>query len=474
MATFELDGKEYEYTVLDGTASTYGAAASAVDLYTEKYSGFTVGQTVQVKWATTGAATVVGGIVNIIQDEDKVRAVFKTAGGAYVGGVAAATASEAVIALAAGLGATASAPVVIGIGITFGVVFSIAGTEATASLYNMVKSWFGYGTAQEEGTTIDIGQNGTIIKTTNITQDLYELNAILANESKVELFGETTLREYLKIDKSTNTATVSANTQEAQATIIQDVLATKTNYVDKISHNGQTFDIRNLTPIQLRNAIDGIDKVSFLLSNITIKVGEKIDIGNGGVYTVKSGDTLSVIAQNNGTVTKELVKLNPWLFDDNRIQFNYPTKVLVAEGTVISDNNNHDLIGQDVADILIDHNGGNDTLIGNGGDDYLDGGAGSDTLIGGSGYDTYITDNGDKVYDQDGIGHVEFYGMTLSGGTQMEGVANTYEGNGGVYTLNPSNKVLTFVKGFHHNHNYSYSYGYANKNIKKEETKLCI
>lgn len=43
MATFELDGKEYEYTVLDGTASTYGAAASAVDLYTEKYSGFTVG-----------------------------------------------------------------------------------------------------------------------------------------------------------------------------------------------------------------------------------------------------------------------------------------------------------------------------------------------------------------------------------------------------------------------------------------------
>lgn len=78
--------------------------------------------------------------------------------------------------------------------------------------------------------------------------------------------------------------------------------------------------------------------------------------------------------------------------------------------------------------------------------DTLYGGAGSDTLIGGSGYDTYITDNGDKVYDQDGIGHVEFYGITLTGGTQMEGIANTYEGNGGVYTLNPNNKILTFTK----------------------------
>jgi LysM repeat protein len=352
MATFELDGKEYEFTVLDGTAATYGMATSAVDIYTEKYSGFEASQKVQVKWATAGSANIIGGMVTFIQEDDKYRAVAKIGGG-YVGGIAAATVTEAAIAFAAGLGATLSAPVVIGIGITAGVVLSTAGSESAASLYDMVKSWFGYGTAQEEGTTIDIGQNGTIIKTTNITQDLYELNAILANESKVELFGETTLREYLKIDKSTNTATVSANTAQAEATIIQDVLATKTNYVDKILHDGQTFDIRDLSNIQLRNAIDGIDKVSFLLSNILIKVGEKIDIGNGGVYTVKSGDTLSVIAQKNGYVTKDLVKLNPWLFDDNRIQFNYPTKVLVVEGTLISDEINQ----------------ANDKIIALGGDD---------------------------------------------------------------------------------------------------------
>lgn len=99
----------------------------------------------------------------------------------------------------------------------------------------------------------------------------------------------------------------------------------------------------------------------------------------------------------------------------------------------------------DLANIVIDNL---DQLSDNDmdGDNYLNGGAGADRLEGGSGNDTYITDNGDKVYDSDGIGHVEFYGMTLSGGTQMEGVANTYAGNGGVYTLDPTNKVLTFTK----------------------------
>ncbi len=75
--------------------------------------------------------------------------------------------------------------------------------------------------------------------------------------------------------------------------------------------------------------------------------------------------------------------------------------------------------------------GGNDTLTGGGGDDYLDGGADSDTLIGGTGYDTYIAGNGDKVYDEDGNGHVEFAGVTLSGGREMEGSPGVYEGDGG-------------------------------------------
>jgi|GEM_PF-6796201 len=426
MATFELDGKEYEYTVLDGTASTYGAAASAVDLYTEKYSGFTVGQTVLVKWATTGAATVVGGIVNIIQDEDKVRAVFKTAGGSYVGGVASATASEAVIALAAGLGTTVSVPVVIGVGIVAGVVFSIAGTEATASLYNMVKSWFGYGTAQEEGTTIDIGQNGTIIKTTNITQDLYELNAILANESKVELFGETTLREYLKIDKSTNTATVSANTQEAKATIIQDILATKTSYVDKMIHSGQTYDIKNLTNTELKNAVENIDDISFLLSNITVFPGEIIYSGeelllddmeinlydNIGVgkplYQVIEGDTISSIAEGYNISIKELVTHNLWLFDKNRIHFQSGEKVLIEENTSISNSNNQVYTFENNNTLqIIESDEGNDTFnIGQNHAFIFDSG-GNNTYNLEDNYSTIIVNN-----DQHGV--INFGGNTLS------------------------------------------------------------
>ncbi|PHQ64674.1 MAG: hypothetical protein COB99_08360, partial [Sulfurimonas sp.] len=178
---------------------------------------------------------------------------------------------------------------------------------------------------------------------------------------------------------------------------IKDVM--EETSADKIIINKRILNVLNLSSIELRNAIDGIDKVSFLLSNILIKVGEKIDIGNGGVYTVKTNDTLSTIAQNlnNGTVTKDLVKLNPWLFDYNRIQFNYPTKVLVAEGTVFSSNNAHTLSGEHVDDILIDHNGGDDTLIGNGGDDYLDGGTGSDKLYGGTGQDTLVGASGDDI-----------------------------------------------------------------------------
>lgn len=220
---------------------------------------------------------------------------------------------------------------------------------------------------------------------------------------------------YNQLTKDATVQTASQNEKDAAEVIFKNTDA------DKLTLNNQTFDIRNLSYIQLRNAIDGIDKVSFLLSNILIKVGEKIDIGNGGVYTVKSGDTLSVIAQKNGYVTKDLVKLNPWLFDDNRIQFNYPTKVLVAEGTPISNEINHTINGENTDDFINDANGGNDTIDGNGGNDeiyagigddtisggtgndYLEGGTGFDTLQGGAGHDVLFGDNdSDVLYGGEG------------------------------------------------------------------------
>jgi len=189
----------------------------------------------------------------------------------------------------------------------------------------------------------------------------------------------------------TKEATVnSSNEKDAAEVILKDTDA------KKLTLNNQTYDISKLNALELRNAIDSIDSidsVSFLLSNILIKTGEQIDLGSKGIYTVKSGDTLSEIAQDNGYITKDLVKLNPWLFDEGRIKFNYPDKVLIKEGTIISDNNNHTIDGTNADDFLKDANGGNDILNGYSGNDTLNGGSGEDTLHGGGDTDTLLGGN---------------------------------------------------------------------------------
>lgn len=130
--------------------------------------------------------------------------------------------------------------------------------------------------------------------------------------------------------------------------------------LEQITINSHTYNIKELSNLQILNALDYIPKVSFLLSNILIKVGEEIDLGSKGIYTIKSGDTLSEIAQDNGMVTKDLLKLNPWLLDENRVKF-LQNKILVD--TTLSEselnNKNHTLIGDSNAEnILIDANGG--------------------------------------------------------------------------------------------------------------------
>ena len=201
----------------------------------------------------------------------------------------------------------------------------------------------------------------------------------------------TTLLEKVLIgDKETKSfegaqEVFSHNSTTQKATIINDDYAksgfmdigfTRTN-AQQVTIGTRTLDIRNLTPVELRNAVEHIDKVSFLLSNILIKVGEKLDMGEYGVYTVQGGDTLSQIAQSHGMVTKQLVELNTWLIDDGRIQFNYPTKVLIDAGTNISENMNHTIIGEEAENVLIDHNGGDDILVGGSGNDTMEGGTGS-------------------------------------------------------------------------------------------------
>ncbi len=161
----EVEGKQEDVTVLKYVASTYGAAVGAVGTYTKYFSDFTVEQKVIVKWANRAATSSVSTLITFIQEGDKFRAVTKVGGG-YVGGIAGATLAEAVIALAAGLGATLSAPVVVGIGVTAGLGLGIASSESFTSLYdNTIKPLYDKYIADIEGIQINETPQGTTITT---------------------------------------------------------------------------------------------------------------------------------------------------------------------------------------------------------------------------------------------------------------------------------------------------------------------
>jgi Ca2+-binding RTX toxin-like protein len=71
---------------------------------------------------------------------------------------------------------------------------------------------------------------------------------------------------------------------------------------------------------------------------------------------------------------------------------------------ITGDNDNNVLVGTSSAD-TIQGLDGTDVLIGGGGNDILNGGTGADTMDGGSGGDTYIVDNaGDKVVEYENKG----------------------------------------------------------------------
>ena len=91
--------------------------------------------------------------------------------------------------------------------------------------------------------------------------------------------------------------------------------------IEHLAINDQTYDVKQLSNLQIRNVIDKIPEVSFLLSNILIKPGEKLDLGGGRIYTVKRGDTLSQIAARYGLKTKDVVMKNMYLVDEGRIKF---------------------------------------------------------------------------------------------------------------------------------------------------------
>ena len=192
--------------------------------------------------------------------------------------------------------------------------------------------------------------------------------------------------------------------------------------------NGETFTIDDaVSSIIIRNNLDKIAPETFVTSNILIKPGEKLQLGNGkDYYEVKANDTIASIAKSNHMMVKELVTLNPWLADDNRIKF-YQNKLILpnetslatdthtsheygdeatrntvahSNGTSSHNNSNHAFTVSDTSahDYFADFDGGDDKFYGS-----LKGG---DTFAGGKGNDIYyINFNGersDTIIDSEG------------------------------------------------------------------------
>ncbi|MDD2780860.1 hypothetical protein [Sulfuricurvum sp.] len=311
---------------------------------------------------------------------------------------------------------------------------TLAATVATAILTKNPALIYG-------ALTFGLASGYAVTKTTSeyaqtLTTKAIEGLFIHENTNKLASFVDS--GQVFSHNSTTKKATISEN---ADVQGLTDITLKKTN-AQQLTIGTRVLDIRNLSEIELRNAVSHIDSVSFLLSEINIKVGEKLDMGSFGIYTVGTNSydySLSLIAKNHGMTTKELVMLNTWLVDDGRIDFLYPTKVLVDAGTIVNSVINHTIAGSMQDDVIIDHNGGTDTLIGNGGADYMDGG---------QGYDTYYSGNGDTIKDTDNNGRVLFEGFKLTGGVSETGCKpngdGEYRGDGGVYKL--SSGKLTFTK----------------------------
>jgi VCBS repeat-containing protein len=229
--------------------------------------------------------------------------------------------------------------------------------------------------------------------------------------------------EYIKEDKK---ATFTAENEDDEIELMEVLFEEKELELEKVelTSKNKTFDVKELTPIELKNAIDDIDEVSFLLShivifpdeiiysNIPLPKTEKELIAMGTLfgedkplYKVTSGDTVSEIAEKYDLSTKELLKFNPWIFEQNRIQFDYPKKVLLEENTELSD---------DATDVLEQKSSVNLPLMG---------GIGEDKYI----IKSYTHESGREIfvgtiYDSDGKGSINVSDVTLSGGSNRHEV----------------------------------------------------
>lgn len=326
-----------------------------------------------------------------------------------------------------------------------GTVFTIESTDYSASgyfekafpkakeFYTKIATDREYAKSVWEGikSTTDVDQFTNYYKNITLDQFISDFKELLNPNSNIP-----NTNYAIEVQKNRAKVIAPKGSQE-ESVIVSDILNSR-NQITQITLNSQTYNIQQLSNLELRNAIFNIPKVSFLLSNILIKVGETLDVGSNGLYKIKSGNTMSQIAKKYNMSTQELLSLNTWLIDEGRIKFNQTNqKILIDPNATNLNNKNHTLNGTSADDRLIDRNGGDDTLIGGAGNDYLEGG---------KGFDTYITDNGDIINDSDGKGNVTLSGTTLIGGV-WDKDKNAYLSYDKTISYTLSGNRLTVKKG---------------------------
>ncbi|MDD7423154.1 MAG: hypothetical protein PUK41_07345, partial [Campylobacter hominis] len=103
----------------------------------------------------------------------------------------------------------------------------------------------------------------------------YDLNKIDINGSSPMAYINKI--SYDKVEQNLTIQTQNEVDSVSEAKEISQIIA-ETTKVQTLTINSQTYNIKELSNLELRNAIENIPQVSFLLSHILIKVGEYLDL----------------------------------------------------------------------------------------------------------------------------------------------------------------------------------------------------
>ncbi|WP_037587614.1 calcium-binding protein [Stenoxybacter acetivorans] len=290
-----------------------------------------------------------------------------------------------------------------------------AASDAVYKVYNAISEWADKAWGSDDNLSITKYQGDGGVDGSNIDENNRQY---LVNPQT----GET-------IDVQNDNAAVKMNSEEALKKAYQDIIDAEA--IHYITEDGKTYAIVDgNTSLVIRNNLDKIASESFVISNVLLNSGDKINFGDGrDYYEVKSGDTLYTIAHDNQMTVKQLVEANPWLLDEGRITF-YKNHLLLEKGDTLDIDNTtkHGYGGGSGNDYLADFNGGDDIYRVSGGEDIME-----DK----SGYDTYYADDFDTIMDKDGKGEVFLNDREnkLAGGEHNSETdpANIYYGDGLTY-----------------------------------------